>query len=186
MASSGRFTFRASKSPTGASIAWFTIFGGSAVNYILNGGNQALTEAGTTNAMFVLLEQLPLPAAFVTLFSLLAVLDVAIFFATSSDSGSLVVDMLTNGGDPHPIWQQRMFWAVLEGVVAAVLLVAGAAAGADALTALQTASVTSGLPFSIVLAFMCWGLVRQLRTEEIPPVHGTPRKTPAQQRQAAE
>jgi choline/glycine/proline betaine transport protein len=152
----------------------------------MDGGNEALANAGTTNAMFVLLEQLPLPAAFVTLFSLLAVLVVAIFFATSSDSGSLVVDMLTNGGDPHPIWQQRLFWAVTEGAVAAILLVAGAAVGGDPLSALQTAAVTSGLPFSIIVAFMCWGLVRQLRTETIPPVQGTTRKTPAQQRQAAE
>ena len=117
---------------------------------------------------------------------IMAVLVVAIFFATSSDSGSLVVDMLTNGGDPHPIWQQRLFWAVTEGAVAAILLVAGAAVGGNPLSALQTAAVTSGLPFSIIVAFMCWGLVRQLRTEEIPPVQGTTRKTPAQQRQAAE
>jgi len=151
--------------PTGASIAWFTIFGGSAINYILHGGNQALADAGTTDAMFVLLEQLPLDPAFTTVLALLAIVVVAIFFATSSDSGSFVVDMLTNGGDPHPIWQQRLFWAVLEGVIAAVLLVAGAAAGADALSALQTASVTSGLPFSLVLAFMCWGLIRQLRRD---------------------
>jgi choline/glycine/proline betaine transport protein len=172
--------------PTGASIVWFTIFGGSALNLIMDGGNEALSGAGTTDAMFVLLNQLALPDAFVTLFSLLAVLVVAVFFATSSDSGSLVVDMLTNGGDPHPIWQQRLFWAVTEGAVAAILLVAGAATAGNPLSALQTAAVTSGLPFSIVVAFMCWGLVRQLRTETIPPIQGHTRKTPAQQRQPAE
>jgi choline/glycine/proline betaine transport protein len=166
--------------PTGASIVWFTIFGGSALYYILDGGNEALASAGTTDAMFILLQQLPLAEAFVVMLSLLAIVVVAIFFATSSDSGSLVVDMLTNGGDPHPIWQQRMFWAVLEGVIAAVLLVAGAVAATDALSALQTAAVTSGLPFSIVLAFMCWGLLRQLRQEVPAPTRpAEPMETPA-------
>ncbi len=152
--------------PLGASIAWFCIFGGTALFNIIEGGNQALAEAGTTDAMFILLEQLPLGQVVATALSLLAVLVVAIFFATSSDSGSFVVDMLTNGGDPNPIWQQRMFWALTEGAVAAVLLVAGAlAVSGNPLSALQTASVTSGLPFSVVLVFMCWGLLRQLRRE---------------------
>jgi len=154
--------------PTGTSIVWFTIFGGSAIQMIMDGGNQALADAGTTDAMFVLLQQLPMHDVLMTATSLLAVLVVAIFFATSSDSGSLVVDMLTNGGDPHPIWQQRLFWAVTEGTVAAILLVAGAATAGNPLSALQTASVTSGLPFSVVLACMCWGLWRQLGRESLP------------------
>jgi choline/glycine/proline betaine transport protein len=155
--------------PTGASIAWFTIFGGSALYYILEGGNEALAGAGTNDAMFVLLAQLPLGTGLAVMLSLLAILVVSVFFATSSDSGSLVVDMLTNGGNPDPLWQQRLFWAVLEGVVAAVLLVAGTMTAGNPLSALQTASVTSGLPFSVILALMCWGLVRQLGAEIIPP-----------------
>ena len=166
--------------PVGASIVWFCIFGGSAIDLITKpGGNPALENAGKAEALFILLEQLPylggLDAPFgpviVSALSLLGVIVVAVFFATSSDSGSFVVDMLTNGGDPHPIWQQRMFWACMEGVVAAVLLVAGAMVAskdADPLEALQTASILSGLPFSVVLAFMCWGLVRQLRQDEAP------------------
>jgi len=159
--------------PVGASMAWFAIFGGSAIHAIRQGGNEALSNAGKTDAMFVLLNQLPLWSGVVTLLSLLAILVVAIFFATSSDSGSLVVDMLTNGGDPHPIWQQRLFWAVLEGVIAAVLLVAGSlASSGNPLSALQTASVTAGLPFSVVLVFMCWGLARQLRQDRVPAPAG--------------
>ena len=92
--------------------------------------------------------------------------------------------MLTNGGDPNSVWQQRMFWAVLEGVVAAVLLVAGAATGGDPLSALQTAAVTFGLPFSVILALMCWGLMRQLQQEKIPPVVKTGAR--AAQREPAE
>ncbi|MEW6637979.1 MAG: BCCT family transporter, partial [Actinomycetota bacterium] len=84
------------------------------------------------------------------------------FFATSSDSGSLVVDILTNGGDPDPVWQQRFFWAVLEGAVAAVLLLVGG------LTALQTASIAAGLPFAFVLLFMCFSLLKGLRQELVP------------------
>ncbi|TPW29634.1 BCCT family transporter [Pararhizobium mangrovi] len=153
--------------PTLASIVWFTIFGGSALHMLLTKvpGAQALLDAGTTDSLFVLLQQLSLPSVIAWLLSLLGVVVVAIFFATSSDSGSLVVDMLTNGGDPDPIWQQRLFWAVLEGVVAAILLLAGAATGGDPLSALQTASVSTGLPFSIVIAFMAWALLRSLRQE---------------------
>ncbi|TMV40508.1 BCCT family transporter, partial [Thioclava sp. BHET1] len=131
-------------------------------------GAESLANAGTTDAMFALINMLPLSGTVIWLLSLLAVVVVAIFFATSSDSGSLVVDMLTNGGDPHPVWQQRLFWALLEGVVAAVLLVAGAASGGDALTALQSASIITGLPFSIVLCFMAYGLMVQLRKDTIP------------------
>ncbi|SHF20439.1 choline/glycine/proline betaine transport protein [Modicisalibacter ilicicola DSM 19980] len=154
--------------PVGASIAWFSIFGGSAIKAILDDPDNPLADAGTTDAMFTLMEQLPVLSILGTLGSLVAILVVTLFFATSSDSGSLVVDMLTNGGDPNPIWQQRMFWAVLEGVVAAVLLAAGWTAAGDAasaLTPLQTAAVASGLPFSFVLLFMCWGLVRGLSQE---------------------
>jgi choline/glycine/proline betaine transport protein len=159
--------------PVGASMVWFAIFGGSAVWYVLEQGNEAMANAGTTDAMFVLMNALPLGSVLATLGSLLAIVVVAVFFATSSDSGSLVVDMLTNGGDPHPIWQQRLFWAVTEGAVAAILLVAGAfAASGNPLSALQTASVTSGLPFSVVLALMCWGLTRQFRQDVVPAPTG--------------
>ncbi|MDQ0316145.1 BCCT family transporter [Amorphus orientalis] len=175
--------------PTGASIVWFTIFGGSAIKYIRDGnGAEALIDAGTNDALFVLLEQLPMASVWITVLAALGIVVVAIFFATSSDSGSLVVDMLTNGGDPNPIWQQRMFWAILEGVVAAVLLVAGSMTDGNPLVALQTAAITSGLPFSIVIALMCWGLIRQLRferagihkvDEKVTPRHGSSSYQPA-------
>ncbi len=154
--------------PVGASIAWFCTLGGSGIHMILMEGNQALASAGKTDALFLLLGELPLGLGLEIAMSLLAVVVVAVFFATSSDSGSLVVDMLTNGGDPHPLWQQRMMWAVLQGVIAAILLVAGAMIpDGDPLTALQTAAVASALPFSFVLVLMAWGVTRQLRREHI-------------------
>ncbi|WP_163648451.1 BCCT family transporter [Modicisalibacter sp. 'Wilcox'] len=157
--------------PVGASIVWFAIFGGSAIRMILDDSSNPLASAGTTDAMFILLNQLPILPILSTLTALLAILVVALFFATSSDSGSLVVDMLTNGGDPHPVWQQRLFWAVLEGVVAAVLLASGWAASGEASAALQplqTAAVTTGLSFSLVMIFMAWGLTRGLMQERVP------------------
>jgi choline/glycine/proline betaine transport protein len=155
--------------PVGASAVWFSVFGGTALRTLLEGSGDALAEAGSESALFVLLDGLPIPGGLVTLSSVLAIIVVVLFFATSSDSGSLVVDILTNGGDPEPVWQQRLFWAVTEGAVAMVLLSAGAATGEDPLAALQTASVTAGLPFCVVLLGMCYALVVALREERVPP-----------------
>ncbi|HYW02314.1 MAG TPA: BCCT family transporter [Gammaproteobacteria bacterium] len=157
--------------PTGASVVWFVVFGQSALHDLLAGGNHALYTASAPHAVFVLLQQLPISGIVASLASAVTIIVVTLFFATSSDSGSLVVDILTNGGDPHPIWQQRLFWATMEGVVAMVLLVAGTLSGGNALDALQTSAVTSGLPFCAVLLIMCYTLVRSLGQEQVP-VHG--------------
>ncbi|CAN5604304.1 hypothetical protein BH24ACT20_BH24ACT20_10140 [soil metagenome] len=160
--------------PAGVSAVWFVIFGGTAIQYIMNGNGGGLANASTDTAMFVLLGQLPIAPFLSTLVSILAIVVVVLFFATSSDSGSLVIDILTNGGDPNPVWFQRLTWAILEGVVAAVLLGAGAATGGDPLTALQSAAVASGLPFAIVLIFMCIGLAVGLRDERLPGMQPEP------------
>ncbi|MDP8978091.1 MAG: BCCT family transporter [Actinomycetota bacterium] len=149
--------------PVGASIIWFTVFGGTAIFSEMFGPG-GVADAASSNALFVLLQQLPVSGVLSVTASVVAIVVVVLFFATSSDSGSLVVDMLTNGGDPDPIWQQRLFWAVLEGVVAAVLLVVGG------LAALQTASIAAGLPFAVVLCVMCYGLWRGLQEEAAPVV----------------
>ncbi|GLZ48266.1 choline transporter [Actinomycetospora sp. NBRC 106375] len=151
--------------PVGASMVWLTIFGESALRALQQDPANPLGQASTDTGMFVLLQQLPVGAIAAVLASAVAVIVVVLFFATSSDSGSLVVDILTNGGDPNPRWQQRLFWAVMEGVIAAVLLGAGAASGADALSALQTASILAGLPFCLVLIAMCVGLMKAMSTE---------------------
>jgi choline-glycine betaine transporter len=101
-----------------------------------------------------------LPLAKVT--SLLAAMVVAIFFVTSSDSASFVVDMITSGGHPNPPTWQRVFWATAEGACAAVLLFAG---GKKALQALQAAVVSIGLPFCVVLVAMAFSLLKALRQE---------------------
>jgi choline/glycine/proline betaine transport protein len=128
---------------------------------ILMQGIGELSEAvaaDTSVALFKFLEYLPLSS----ITALLATLLVVTFFVTSSDSGSLVVDMLTSGGGQteSPVWQ-RIFWAAVEGVVAAALLIAGG------LAALQTATIASALPFTVVMILMAWGLMRALRIDDI-------------------
>jgi len=138
---------------------WMTVFGDTAIRSVLRGEATellALVNDDLPLALFAFLEQLPL--ASVT--SVLATLLVVTFFVTSSDSGSLVIDMITSGGaeDP-PVWQ-RVFWALTQGVVAAVLLLTGG------LGALQTAAIASGLPFAAVMLVMCVGLLTALRREQ--------------------
>lgn len=105
--------------------------------------------------VFVFLEKIPWPTAM----SFMATLLVVTFFVTSSDSGSLVIDIITSGGNPNPPVWQRVFWAVTEGVVATILLLAGS------LGTLQTAALSSALPFAFVMLLMCYGLNKGLRGE---------------------
>ncbi len=140
--------------PTFVTFVWITVFGNSAINIEMFGAGD-IAKAVQENvpvALFKLLEHFPLQS--VT--SLIAVIVVITFFVTSSDSGSLVIDIITAGGNPEPPVIQRIFWAVLEGVVAAVLLFGGG------LVALQTAAITTGLPFSIILLGMCYALHKGL------------------------
>jgi choline/glycine/proline betaine transport protein len=144
--------------PLGFTLMWMTFFGNTALHMIMVQGITELADAvaaDTSVALFQFFEQLP----FSTLMAMIATLLVVTFFVTSSDSGSLVVDILASGGrDDSPAWQ-RIFWAIVEGVVAATLLVAGG------LAALQTAAIASALPFTIIMILMCWGLLSALRVE---------------------
>jgi len=143
--------------PSLVTFLWFSAFGGSAINLEMLGiGNiGAEVQQDYARALFVMLEQLPL--SFIT--SIIAIILVMSFFVTSSDSGSLVIDSLTSGGKLNAPVGQRVFWAITEGAVAAVLLVGGG------LQALQTASITTGLPFVFVLGFMCCSVYKGLREE---------------------
>ena len=87
---------------------------------------------------------------------------IVLYFVTSSDSGSLVIDCLSSNGHPDPPILQRIFWALTEGAAATALLVAG---GDKALTALRTVSIAAGLPYTIVLNFMCVALWRAVKIE---------------------
>ncbi len=136
---------------------WMTVFGDTAITLDLN-GIAPIAETVTNNmpvALFETLEQLPIA----TVSSGIATLLVVTFFVTSADSGALVIDMITSGAAKNPPVWQRVFWAVSAGLVAAVLLVAGG------LQALQTAAIASALPFSVVMIFICYGLIKALRAE---------------------
>ena len=133
---------------------WLSVFGGSAIYQELI-GNTSITKAVNDNvatAVFYLLEQYP----FTTFASIITVILVSSFFVTSSDSGSFVVDTLTSGGRHDAPKGQKIFWASMEGLVAAILLIGGG------LTALQTASILTGLPFSIIIVLMCFSFYKSL------------------------
>jgi len=127
---------------------------------IMNNGLTSLMDAvnaNTSTALFVFLEEFPLT----WLTSILGTLLVVTFFVTSSDSGALVIDILTaKDGAEAPVWQ-RIFWAVLEGVVAVVLLAAGG------LGALQAAALASALPIAIILLLMAFCLYKSLSVEAV-------------------
>ncbi|AOM02481.1 BCCT family transporter [Cobetia marina] len=146
--------------PMGFTFMWLTFFGDSALHLLMTDAAGNLAEAVSADASVALFKFLELfPFGSVT--SLLATVLVVTFFVTSSDSGSLVIDMLTSKeGDESPVWQ-RIFWAVSEGFVAVALLMAGG------LGALQTASLASALPFAIILMFVCYGLLKALRLEGV-------------------
>jgi choline/glycine/proline betaine transport protein len=136
--------------PTLLSFVWMSVFGGSAI-FVQSHEIADIATAVQDNvatAMFVLLDTFPLA----DMLSLVAILLVTIFFVTSSDSGSLVVDHLTSGGKLDSPVTQRVFWAIMEGLIAAVLLIGGG------LNTLQTASVSTGLPFALVLLIAVYSL----------------------------
>jgi choline/glycine/proline betaine transport protein len=147
--------------PTAVTFLWLTILGNTAIHEELYGGG-GIVEAVNNNvdtALFSLLSHFPF-AAFT---SAVAVLVIVFFFVTSSDSGSLVIDTITGGGHPNPPVIQKIFWAVLEGTVAAVLLLCGG------LQALQTGSIITGLPFALLLLLMAWSLLKGLIEESKKP-----------------
>ncbi len=144
--------------PVVFSFLFMGIVGGAALHAQIEGATilNTIAETGQEElAMFELFVTLPLSA----LLSVVAIVLVTTFFVTSSDSGSLVLGHLSSGGKHRAPRNQRISWAIIEGAVAAVLLLAGG------LAALQTASITVGLPFAAVLLFMCYSLYRGLQAE---------------------
>ena len=150
--------------PTLLTFVWMSIFGGTGLHIEIHGagGIADVVNEDVALALHAVLNQLPWAAVTSGVGTLLVI----VFFITSSDSGSLVIDMVTSGGHPDPPTAQRVFWAVSEGAVASVLLYAGG------LAALQTASIAVGLPLMFFLIFVCYGLYKALKvdvaTEGVP------------------
>ena len=146
--------------PTLVTVVWMSVYGGIAIDQVMSGvgvlGDKGITEVPL--AMFQMFDQLPMS----TLLSVIAIVLVLVFFITSSDSGSLVIDSITAGGKIEAPVPQRVFWATTEGAIAAALLWIG---GTEAIEALQAGAISTGLPFTLVLLLMCVSLVMGLRTE---------------------
>ena len=145
---------------------WFTTFGGVAIHMeLLAALDPALVSPGLVDAVnadfgsaiFRLIEYYPLTKPI----TLLLVIMIVLWFVTSSDSASFVIDMLTAGGDTNPPKIQRLFWATMEGLIAAILLAAGG------LDALQAAAIVAGLPFALVIFVMMYSLWRGLSRDRL-------------------
>jgi choline/glycine/proline betaine transport protein len=145
--------------PTLVTFIWFAVMGGSVIKQAMEGGGDALFDPNVgivpENVLFNFLSGLPFGAVL----SVLAVIVIAIFFITSADSGSLVIDMLASGGDTNPPKWSRIMWAGLGGVVAIALLLAGG------LAALQTGAILTAIPVSVVMIGMCIATYKAFRSE---------------------
>ncbi len=141
--------------PTLLSVLWMTSLGGTAISQVLNDGFTGVQDAALELKLFEMLTQLPLTA----ITSFVGITLVLVFFITSSDSGSLVIDTIAAGGKTNAPVIQRIFWASFEGLVAIALLLGGG------LVALQAMAVSTGLPFTLVLLVSCYALVRGLMNE---------------------
>ncbi|MDH3680206.1 MAG: BCCT family transporter [Acidimicrobiia bacterium] len=143
--------------PSLLSFLWMSTFGGAALKTQIDGTRDvaAAVNENVATALFDLLEAFPLTA----ITSFVGIVLVVSFFVTSSDSGSLVVDHLTSGGKLDSPVPQRVFWAVMEGAVAAILLLGGG------LLALQSAAVASGIVFAVVILVAIYSMRRGFREE---------------------
>ncbi|RBI83844.1 BCCT family transporter [Rhodosalinus halophilus] len=144
--------------PTLLTFLWFAIFGGTGLSAQRAEEGANLLSAVRENeaaSLQAMLATLP----FAQISTIVATVVILLFFVTSSDSGSLVDDMVTSGGDPHPPKAQRVFWAVSEGAVAATLLLLGG------LTAIRNAAISLGLPMSILLIAAAIALWRNLQAD---------------------
>lgn len=141
--------------PSLACVLWMTVFGETAILQFVRDGYEAATKAELPLQLFSMLDALPL--AQIT--SFIAIILVVVFFVTSSDSGSLVIDVIAAGGKVDAPTPQRVFWCVFEGLVAIALILGGG------LVALQAMAVSTGLPFTIVLLMSAVAVVKGLMSE---------------------
>jgi len=156
------FLFTVTFIPTLVTIIWMAVFGGIAIDQVINNVGE-LGASGLTDislSLFQVYDALPFGSAI----SVISIVLILIFFITSSDSGSLVIDSITSGGKIDAPIPQRIFWATLEGAIAAVLLWIG---GKEALQALQSGVVVTALPFTFVLLLMCVSLIKGLNSERM-------------------
>ncbi|MFF8315939.1 BCCT family transporter [Streptomyces bobili] len=143
--------------PSGATVVWFCVMGGTALRLESTGKADlaGAVEDGAEASLFAMLDALPIG----TITSFIAMVLVMTYFITSADSASLVMGSLTSRGALHPPTWLVVAWGVLMAAVAAVLLVVGG------LNSLQTATILVALPFVVVMLFLCWALLKELRED---------------------
>ncbi len=142
--------------PSTVCVLWMSVFGGTALHQVINDGYTAAQEADLPIKLFKMLDVLPLAS----ITSFIGIVLVVVFFVTSSDSGSLVIDTITAGGKVDAPVPQRVFWCVFEGAVAIVLLLSS-----GGLQSLQSMVISTGLPFTVVLLAMCLAIAKGLMEE---------------------
>lgn len=142
--------------PSMVCVLWMSVFGGVALDQVIADNYTAAQEADLPIKLFKMLDELPLTQ----ITSFIGIVLVIVFFVTSSDSGSLVIDTITAGGKVDAPVTQRVFWCVFEGAVAIVLLLS-----AGGLASLQSMVISTGLPFTIVLLMMCVAIWKGLASE---------------------
>ncbi|SFD68001.1 betaine/carnitine transporter, BCCT family [Sulfitobacter brevis] len=141
--------------PSIVCVMWMSIFGGTAIHQVLTDSYTGAQDADLPLQLFRMLDQLPLAS----ITSFIGIVLVVVFFVTSSDSGSLVIDTITAGGKVDAPVPQRVFWCIFEGAVAIALLIGGG------LAALQSMVISTGLLFTVLLMLMCWCIFRGLQDE---------------------
>jgi BCCT family betaine/carnitine transporter len=140
-------------------LIWFSSFGGAAISQFEEGiGMLSEPVSDISLVLFYMLDNLFLP----TLTSLFALFMLVLFFVTSSDSGSLVIDTITSGGQDNNSSKQRVIWAIIQGLIAIVLLVGG---GSYALSAIQSGAISMALPFVFILISATLSLLRGVYIE---------------------
>ena len=142
--------------PSLVCVLWMSVFGGTALYQVINDGYTLAQDASLELKLFKMLDALPLAS----ITSLVGIILVVVFFVTSSDSGSLVIDTITAGGKIDAPVPQRAFWCIFEGAVAIVLLLS-----AGGLKALQSMVISTGLPFTVILLLMCVAIGKGLASE---------------------
>ncbi len=141
--------------PSLACVMWMTVFGETAISQLVRDGYEAAAGAALPLQLFTMLDALPLAS----ITSFVAIVLVVVFFVTSSDSGSLVIDVISAGGKVDAPMPQRVFWCIFEGLVAVALILGGG------LVALQAMAVSTGLPFTIVLLMSAVAVIKGLASE---------------------
>lgn len=143
--------------PSVVFFAWFTIFGGSGIKFDMENGGQigAAALEDVNSAFFATLAELPLSG----LTSIVAIFLVVMYFVSGADANTFVLSMMSSRGTLNPTKPVLTTWGLLTGLCAVVLLIVGG------LSALQQAAMLSALPFTVIVALLGVGLVKELRND---------------------